>query len=82
MLRALATLVILALLALDFFLPSTSLGRRGREAAARQDVSGAFAGVGERMPDFELEELGGGPVRLEDLAGRRAVLTFERSVDW
>jgi hypothetical protein len=82
MLRVLATLVILALLVLDVFLPSTSLGRRGRDAGARQDVPEAFAAVGERMPDFELQELGGGPVRLADLAGMRAVLTFERSVDW
>ncbi len=82
MLRILATLVILALLALDVFLPSTALGRRGRDAVARHDVPGAFAAVGERMPDFELQELFGGPVRLADLEGVRAVLTFERSVDW
>ena len=82
MLRVLATLVILGLLALDVALPSTSLGRRGRDAGARHDVPGAFAAVGERMPDFELQELGGGPVRLADLEGMRAVLTFERSVDW
>jgi hypothetical protein len=82
MLRALATLLILGFLALDVFLPSTSLGRRGRDAGARLDVPGAFVAVGERMPDFELHELGGGPVRLADLAGLRAVLTFERSVDW
>jgi hypothetical protein len=82
MLRVMATLVILALLALDAFLPSTSLGRRGTEADARLDVPGAFAAVGERMPEFELLEIGGGPVRLADLAGQRAVVTFERSVDW
>ena len=82
MLRILATLVIVVLFAIDVFLPSTSLGRRGRDAGVRNDVAGAFATVGERMPDFELHELGGGPVRLADLEGLRAVLTFERSLDW
>lgn len=82
MLRVLATLVIVGLLALDVLLPSTSLGRRGRDAAARNDVPGAFAAVGERMPDFELQQIGGGSVRLADLRESRVVLTFERSVDW
>ncbi|MEN8184018.1 MAG: hypothetical protein ABFS46_15940 [Myxococcota bacterium] len=82
MLRILASIAIAALLVLDLLLPQTSLGRRGREAAARNDVPGAFAVLGERLPDFEVEEIGGGPIRLRDLEGRRVLLTFERSVDW
>jgi peroxiredoxin len=38
--------------------------------------------VGERLPDFELLDLEGEPVRLSDLRGHRVLLTFERSLDW
>lgn len=84
MLRGLATVAIVALLALDLLLPRTSLGRRGTEAATRLDQAGA-ARVGEPLPPFSLVALdtpGGPPVRNEDLLGHRVLLTFERSVDW
>ena len=56
--------------------------QQGESPEMLELISEAFATLGERMPDFELHELGGGPVRLADLDGLRAVLTFERSVDW
>ena len=82
MLRWLATAAIVALLALDLFLPSTSLGRRGTEAAARADIDGAVGAIGETLPDIALPNLEGDLVRLSDLRGHRVLLTFERSVDW
>ena len=80
--RLLATLLIGALLALDFFLPRTSLGRRGSEAAARQEVPGALGTVGQELPDLALQDLDGRAVRLSELRGKRLLITFERSVDW
>jgi cytochrome oxidase Cu insertion factor (SCO1/SenC/PrrC family) len=82
MLRWLATAAIAGLLLLNLALPSTSLGRRGNEAALRAEVPGAVGAVGERLPDFTLSDLEGRPVRLADFRGRRVLLTFERSVDW
>ncbi|MCZ6462997.1 MAG: hypothetical protein O7A09_01565 [Proteobacteria bacterium] len=82
MLRWLATAAIVALLALDLFLPSTSLGRRGTEAAARADIDGAVGAIGETLPDIALPNLGGDLLRLSDLRGHRVLLIFERSVDW
>ncbi len=82
MLRWLATAAIVALLALDLFLPFTSLGRRGTEASARADVDGAVGAIGETLPDIALPNLEGDLVRLSDLRGHRVLLTFERSVDW
>ncbi len=82
MLRWLATAAIVALLALDLFLPSTSLGRRGTEAAARADIDGAVGAIGETLPDIALPNLEGDLVRLSDLRGHRVLLIFERSVDW
>ncbi len=82
MLRWLATAAIVALLALDLFLPSTSLGRRGTEAAARADIDGAVGAIGETLPDIALPSLEGDLVRLSDLRGHRVLLIFERSVDW
>jgi len=81
-LRVLATLAIVALLALDWALPRLDLGRRGSEIAARADVPGAVGVVGETLPDFTLPDLEGVPVTLSDLRGQRVLLTFERSVDW
>ncbi len=82
MLRWLATAVIALLLLLNLALPATPLGRRGAEAKLRADVPGAVGVVGERLPDFALQDLEGRPVRLADFRGRRVLLTFERSVDW
>lgn len=48
----------------------------------RSDVADAVGRVGQRLPDFELRDLAGQPVRLSDLRGHRVLLTFERSLDW
>ena len=82
MLRIAATIGIALLLVLDLAFPWTPLGRRGSEAAVRVDVTGAFAAVGEPMPEFALPDLDGNPVRLSDFRGKRVLLTFERSLDW
>ena len=82
MLRWIATVGICALVALAFLLPSTSIGRRGTEAAVRSDVPGAVGALGEVLPDFTLPDLAGVPVTLSDFRGKRVLLTFERSVDW
>jgi cytochrome oxidase Cu insertion factor (SCO1/SenC/PrrC family) len=82
MLRWIATVGIGLLLALDLALPSTDIGRRGTEAQIRADIPGAVGAVGELMPDFTLPDLDGVPVRVADLRGHPALITFERSVDW
>ncbi|UCE86872.1 MAG: hypothetical protein JSU66_03830 [Deltaproteobacteria bacterium] len=82
MLRWLATLGILALLALDLGMRATPLGRRGSEARLRADVAGTIGTLGQPLPELDLRRLDGSPLRLAELAGRRVVLTFERSVDW
>ena len=82
MLRWLGTAVIVALLLLNLWLPNTSLGRRGTEAAARLDVPPALGRVGQPLPDFSLHDFDGKPVRLADFRGKRVLLVFERSVDW
>ena len=82
MLRWLATLVLVLLLALTLFLPSTPLGRRGNEAVARTEVESAFTSVGRRLPELDLRRLDGGPLALADFRGKPLLLTFERSVDW
>ena len=79
--RAAGAIGILLLLALNLALPYTA-GRRGSEAAVRMDAPGAVGRVGETLPDFELPDLDGEPVRLADFRGHRVVLTFERSLDW
>ena len=80
-LRGLGTLVLLALLGLNLMLPSTSLGRRGTEAAARSDFDTEVA-LGRSLPNLELTGLDGRVYSREDLLGQRVLLTFERSVDW
>lgn len=82
MLRWLATAGIALLLLLDLALPWTPLGRRGHEARLRADVPGAVFALGERLPDFGVEDLEGRPVRLSDFRGKQVLLTFERSLDW
>jgi len=85
MLRWLATALLLALLALDIALPSTPLGRRGRDAIAKLDVDGAFAAVGAPLPDGVLDRLetfDGRPLSALDFRGHPTIVTFERSVDW
>lgn len=79
--RLLATLGIVLLLALDLSLPYQDIGRRG-VSAARDDVPAAVPKLGEKMPDFALQDLDGRTIRPADLLGHRVLLTFERSVDW
>jgi hypothetical protein len=80
-LRGLGTLALLALLALNFMLPSTSIGRRGTEEAARSDFATSVA-LGRSLPPLELRGLDGRIYTREDLLGQRVLITFERSVDW
>jgi len=79
-LRALASLVLLALLALNFLLPSQPLTARGPENRVRSDVETGLA-IGSRLPPLELKDLSGRVHTREDLLGQRVLLTFERSVD-
>lgn len=80
--RWLATAVIVALLALDWVLPSTSVGRRGNETTVREHVASVAARVGEPLPELPLFDLEGEPFRIADLRGHKVLLTFERSCDW
>ncbi len=82
MLRWLATAVIVALLALDIWIPHTPLGRRGPEAQMRADVAGVAVRVGSLAPDLALRTLDGRPLSLADFRGHPLLVTFERSVDW
>jgi hypothetical protein len=80
-LRGLATLVLVALFALNLALPTTSIGRRGSETEVRTDVVSELL-VGKRLPRLDLVGLDGRVFTREDLLGHRVLLTFERSVDW
>lgn len=80
-LRFLASLVVLALLGVDFLLPSQPLTARGPENRVRQDVETALE-IGGELPAFELRALDGRIQTQEDLVGHRTLLIFERSVDW
>ena len=80
--RWLGTVGILLLLVLDWALPATPVGRRGVDAQVRADIASAAVRVGEKLPDFTLNDIDGSPVRLADFRGQRVLLTFERSVDW
>lgn len=82
MFRWLATTVIAGLLVLVWLLPGTSLGRRGSERAIRADAATAIPREGGVLPDFELNDIDGSPVRLADFRGKRVLITFERSLDW
>ena len=80
-LRTLASLVPIALLGVNFLLPSHPLLVRGPENRVRNDVPTALA-VGGALPSFTLRTLEGQPRAREDLVGRRTLLVFERSLDW
>jgi cytochrome oxidase Cu insertion factor (SCO1/SenC/PrrC family) len=81
--RWLATAAIGALLLVAVALPGLpGMGQGVEPGAVRADVADAVGRVGERLPDFELLDLEGEPVRLSDLRGHRVLLTFERSLDW
>jgi hypothetical protein len=80
--RWLATLGILALLALDALLPYTAIGSRGPEAVVRRHVPEAASWVGRPLPDLRFEDLAGSEVGVSDFRGRPFLLILERSVDW
>jgi hypothetical protein len=80
-LRGLATLVLMALLGLNLFLPISSFGHRGSEDKVRTDVASRLL-VGQRLPPLELLGFDGRTYTQKDLLGHRVLLTFERSVDW
>jgi hypothetical protein len=82
MLRGLATLGILALLALDVALPWLPTARRGADPTVRAEVSSAVGTPGELLPELALLDLEGNPLRLSDMRGYPTVIAFERSVDW
>ena len=80
-LRSIATLFLFGLLVLNLMLPSTSIGRRGTEAAARTDFQTEVV-LGRTLPELSLVGLDGRTYSREDLLGHRVLITFERSVDW
>ena len=80
-LRGLATLVLVALLSLNFMMPRSSMGQRGNENKVRNDITSRLL-VGQKLPPLELVGLDGRSHTGEDLRGHRVLLTFERSVDW
>ena len=82
MTRWLATLGIVALLALDGALPYTAIGRRGHEAVVRTHVPAAAGWIGRPLPELSFEDLAGRAIRVGDLLGRSVLLILERSVDW
>ncbi len=82
MLRWLATVLLLALLLLTFVLPGTGIGRRGAEAAVRQEAAGSSLAVGQAFPALALRDIDGADLSWDRLRGHRVLLTFERSVDW
>ena len=82
MLRILASLPIVALLGLNFWMPSSPLGLRGPNAEVKAEVPSLVGNVGEALPALDLLTLEGEPLDLADFRGHPLVVTFERSVDW
>ncbi len=82
MLRWLATVFLSALILLVFLLPGTSIGRRGAEAAVRQEATASTLAVGQPFPSLALQDIDGAELSWDRLRGQRVLLTFERSVDW
>lgn len=80
-LRALASLVVLGLFALNTMLPTAEMSARGTENRVRSDVETDLV-LGRELPPLELFDLAGRKYTREDLLGHRVLLTFERSVDW
>jgi hypothetical protein len=78
----LATFVLVALFALNLWMPSSSLGRRGTERTVREQVPAVAALVGQPLPALRFEDLDGRAVGTADLLGHPLLLVFERSVDW
>ena len=65
--RIVATLAIGALLALDFAMLGTSIGRRGSEARERKEIATAVGELGGFLPDLAFVDLDGVPARLRAL---------------
>ena len=80
-LRSLASLAVLGLLALNFMLPTSDMELRGTENLVRADFESNLA-LGGSLPPLELLAFDGRKVTNEDLKGHRVLRTFERSVDW
>jgi cytochrome oxidase Cu insertion factor (SCO1/SenC/PrrC family) len=80
-LRGLATVILVALFALNLVLPTSSFSHRGSENKIRADLTSRLV-IGQKLPPLELVDLDGRVYTREDLAGHRVLLTFERSVDW
>jgi peroxiredoxin len=56
---------------------------RTQDARTRIDVSKLGPQVGERVPDFQLNDQAGTSQTLQSIMGRRgAMLVFVRSADW
>lgn len=81
-LRSLASLVVLGLLALNFVLPTSDVLGRGTENLVRADFESNLALGGSLPAGLKLVGFDGREVTQEDLLGHRVLLTFERSVDW
>jgi hypothetical protein len=82
MMRGIVTAFIVLLFALNAYLPSSALGRRGAEREVRAHVAAAAQLKGQPLPALEFEDGAGRAVRLGDLIDRPVLLIFERSVDW
>jgi len=80
-LRGLATLILVALFALNLVLPTSSFSHRGSENKVRTDIASRLV-IGHSLPPLELIGFDGRSYTREDLLGHRVLLTFERSVDW
>jgi len=80
-LRGLATVILVALFALNLVLPTSSFSHRGSENKIRADLTPQLV-IGQKLPPLELVALDGRVYTREDLEGHRVLLTFERSVDW
>jgi hypothetical protein len=80
--RWLATSALVLLFALNLWMPSSPLGRRGTEHAVREHVPAFASRIGQPLPDLAFEDLSGRVVRAADLRGHPLLLVFERSVDW
>jgi hypothetical protein len=80
-LRTLASVALIALLYLNWSLPTLPAMARGRENRVRADLSTELV-LGRSLPPLSLVGLDGREYTLEDLLGHRVLLTFERSVDW
>ena len=52
-------------------------------AEVKADIPTAIGSVGQKLPDFSLQDIDGNTVTLSQFYGKGPVLlTFERSVDW